>query len=209
MGLKIFNKYLIIFIICFFLNPIISNAECSYERQAELSKIASNVQIAYSYENDMGNPVFSVNIINITNDIYVLDNYGNSFKTFESSFNYSKGTTVNFEIYSNDSSCYGEKLLTKYINIPEINQFALTEECEKYPTFKLCRLWLDTSNISYDDFRKSIENYSNKIENENIIYDGKSNNIIYDFMIKNKNTLILVLICILFLIGIFLIKKFR
>ncbi len=209
MGLKIFNKYLIIFIICFFLNPIISNAECSYERQAELSKIASNVQIAYSYENDMGNPVFSVNIINITNDIYVLDNYGNSFKTFESSFNYSKGTTVNFEIYSNDSSCYGEKLLTKYINIPEINQFALTEECEKYPTFKLCQLWLDTSNISYDDFRKSIENYSNKIENENIIYDGKSNNIIYDFMIKNKNTLILVLICILFLIGIFLIKKFR
>lgn len=209
MGLKIFNKYLIFFIICFFLNPIISNAECSYERQAELSKIASNVQIAYSYENDMGNPVFSVNIINITNDIYVLDNYGNSFKTFESNFNYSKGTTVNFEIYSNDSSCYGEKLLTKYINIPEINQFALTEECEKYPTFKLCQLWLDTSNISYDDFRKSIENYSNKIENENIIYDGKSNNIIYDFMIKNKNTLILVLICILFLIGIFLIKKFR
>ena len=73
MGLKIFNKYLIFFIICFFLNPIISNAECSYERQAELSKIASNVQIAYSYENDMGNPVFSVNIINITNDIYVLE----------------------------------------------------------------------------------------------------------------------------------------
>ena len=64
-------KYLLVFLGSLFLFPLVSNAECSYERQAELSKIASNVQFSYTYEVVEGTPQFNVNIINLTNDIYV------------------------------------------------------------------------------------------------------------------------------------------
>ena len=122
-------KYLICFMVCVFACPLISNAECSYERQAELSRIASNVQFSYTYEMTENYPRFTVSVTNITNDIYVIDDYGVIISgATEGNRTYQGSNNIEFVIYSNDSSCRGEKLLTQYVSFPTYNKFYNTNK---------------------------------------------------------------------------------
>ena len=74
-------KYLTVLFVFLFIFPLNSKAECDYKRMAELNKIASNVQVVYNYDvGQDGVPVFKLNIGNITNDIYVEDNYGGIYE---------------------------------------------------------------------------------------------------------------------------------
>ena len=43
-------KYVVFTFICMIFVPLVSYADCDYQREAELSRIASNVQINYTYE---------------------------------------------------------------------------------------------------------------------------------------------------------------
>ena len=73
-------KKTILFIIAIALVlPFSVKAECDYEREAELSRIASNVQFSYTYRmNNNGSLVFDVNIINVPEDIYIIESENNN-----------------------------------------------------------------------------------------------------------------------------------
>lgn len=165
-------KFLLCFVFCVFACPMISNAECSYERQAELSRIASNVQFSYTYEADAeAAPNFTIQAANITDDIYVVDYlYQTRSQGQESSFSYGAGgSSVRFDIYSNDNECYGERILTSYIDLPVYNSFSTLEDCNGYPNFKYCQTWLNTSSLTQEQFDDAFYNYivDNKVEKTN------------------------------------------
>ena len=61
-------KYVIFALMCMCVTPLITHAECDYQRKAELSRMASNVQFSYTYDENID---FTVNITNIIDDIYV------------------------------------------------------------------------------------------------------------------------------------------
>ena len=64
-------KYVICALICMCVTPTFVHAKCDYQRQAELSRIASNVQVAYTYDS----VEFTVFVSNLTSDLYITDNY--------------------------------------------------------------------------------------------------------------------------------------
>ena len=57
-------KYVICALICMCVTPTFVHAKCDYQRQAELSRIASNVQLAYTYDSTE----FTVFVSNLTID---------------------------------------------------------------------------------------------------------------------------------------------
>ena len=153
-------KYVFFAVICMCVTPLVTHAECDYQRQAELSRLASNVQMSYTY--DVANGVnFTLYMTNLTNDVYIVDEFGNTFSGVgEKSMLYSssnvsgfqQGKQVGFEIYSNDNNCKDYLIMNKYINFPKFNAYSTLDECKQHPNFKYCQMWVDTSSITYDQF---------------------------------------------------------
>lgn len=154
-------KYLLVFVGSLFMFPLVSNAECSYERQAELSRIASNVQFSYTYDVADYKAKFHVHITNLTKDIYLVDNYGRVFQNNgDATAEFTNhGNSIAFEIFSNDSSCKGQLITTKYITLPYYNMIHDSVECGEYPDFKYCDLWLNTSGVTGSEFETELGKY--------------------------------------------------
>lgn len=163
----IIRLYFMLFLL--FIFPFFVKAECNYQRKSDLSKIASNVQLSYTYDVDQENkPVFVVTISNLTNDIYIVDNIGNVYSgEGEISYGGYSGLDGKYTIYSNDNNCKGEQILKKYLKIPYYNFYYNSEECKENPDFKYCKLW-DYVTINSSDFDNELLKYKTDKENSNI-----------------------------------------
>lgn len=163
------KRYLlgIVMTLCFL--PITAKADCSNERLAELSKIADNVKLSYTYEIGNSGAEFKVKINNISNDIYVSNSayekqyFGNG--EVDDSYIYTSGTSLTYTIYSNDNSCKGEALTSKYLTLPYYNNFSSLQECADNPNFGYCKKWSDTSNLTMNEFEKALAEYKNTGKN--------------------------------------------
>lgn len=212
-------KYFIFTLVCMLVIPTISNAECDYQRQAELARKASNVQLSYNYSVTSGLQ-FTLYVTNLTDDLYMVDSYDNYFTGGdERSFVYASSTVsgfnnkdkITFTIYANDDECHGVKLLNKYITFPSFNPYSYNEECKSNPNFVYCQTWLDTSNLDYDQFAAALKQYNDdvkKIDNNAIkkdtIYDQILNFIQQPYIIV---TFIILIIFILLGMGLIFIQK--
>lgn len=188
--------------------PMLSHAECSYERQAELSRIAGNVQISYNYSISGDRPEFVTNITNIANDIYVVERSTNKIITNETNgFEEDMaGETVIYDIYSNDDSCKGELLTSKYVILPSYNNFSNIEDCKKKPEFKYCQIWMNTENVSQYHFDQEFEKYiEESLEEKN----GKqsSENTLQTFFYQNKIWIIISISSFVLIILLIVLKR--
>ena len=155
---------ILIFLIGMLWFPVIGSAACSDGRSAELSRIAANVGFSYNYIIDGGIPHFTITMTNLTNDIYVEDDYGTVFSgTGEKNKGYQDGYVAKFRIYSNDPSCKGEEILTQYVSLPTFNGFSTHNECKEYPDFKYCGMW-NNSSIAYEKFYNEFSIYKEKLK---------------------------------------------
>lgn len=163
-------NYLLVFLGCMLIFPLTSNAQCSYERQAELSRIAANVQFSYTYEienNDSAIPRFIITATNLTNDIYITDLEGNtSINRTEMQMSCYDCQKIAIDIYSNDDACKNEKLLTQYVSLPIYNKFYKKDICVKNRDDEHCALWRNNDVYSLSDFEKLFKNKTNENVNE-------------------------------------------
>lgn len=165
------NKRSILFLlVILFLFPIKVSAECSSERIAELSKIAQNINLSYTYEIGEEDALFKVTASNLTNDIYLVSEdeditvSGVNDKTIDKTFE--SGTNLNFVVYSNDNSCKGKALTNKYISLPYYNIYSNYGVCKEYPEHEYCKRWYDSSKISRSEFEQALADHSDDIMNE-------------------------------------------
>ena len=202
-------KYMLCVLICMCVTPTFVHAKCDYQRQAELSRIASNVQVAYTFDS----VEFTVFVSNLTSDLYITDSYGKEYygDDKEKVFKFASGT-INFDIYSNDPNCHGEELLRKSITLPTINSFARSPECNQYPNFKYCQNWGElaiSDEQFYSEFNKYKQELSQKVlTNANGHIDILDN--ILDIIDNNKYMIIFLgIVGGVTLIVIFIKKKLR
>lgn len=198
--------------LCFL--PITAHAECSSERLAELNKIANNVRISYDYKMVDEAPQFTVNVANLTNDIYLVDDiFAQEISgTGEKTIDYTSGSHINFTVYSNDNSCKDEALTTKYVNLPAFNYYYYDERCKGNEEYDYCKMWIDTSKLSDEDFAKGLDEYKNKnSEDKKDVKKEEKKNGFVNFLEKNKTTLIIIgaaiLVAIISAVSILLYRK--
>lgn len=147
MRVKIFAVFLLLLLVL----PNNVRAECDNARRSDLSSIAGNVKFSTTYRIENERPVFTVEISNLTDDIYVIDGDGTVFnKSFNTKDYYYR--TSGYVIYSNDPNCYGEELSTRNVNIPYYNEFSSHELCQKNPGDDLCKIWGQTKASTEKEF---------------------------------------------------------
>lgn len=207
-------KYILFTLICIFATPLVTHAECDYQRQAELSRLASNVQFSYTYDSNMN---FTINVTNITDDIYVsYFNPGNLLSetlsgSGEKNIQAGAGVTIDFEIYSNDSNCKGDKLLTKYVSTPSPNRFYQFDECKKYPNFKYCQLWLNTA-IDINQFKEEFNKYEASLNQKDTNETSNSSVLDEILLFMEDHSFVLIFgfsLIILLIVTIIIIKVVR
>lgn len=191
-------KCLLLVLVCCFVSPLTAKADCDNQRMAELNKIAGNVQISYSYEVDENNiPVLTTNITNVTEDIYVIDMFGNVYRDFD---NIASPNISYIYIYSNDPNCGGQ-LLKKGLNYPMYNVYHNLDICNNNSS-PMCEIWRDTTVYSEEVFREYVKGESTK-ESQQLSEEQQSET--NDFNIYMIMAIIVLLIIVFFVI--MLVKK--
>lgn len=192
-------KYFTFMLFCMIMCPLVSNAECSYERQAELSRIASNVQLSYTYDKTNG---FTVYVTNLTSDLYASTSSGETvIGGKEYTFNYFSGITLEFKIYSNDYSCHGEEITKKYISLPTYNYLSDSQECKQYPNFKYCQSW-GSFNVTGEQFDQALNEYKNEVKSKRKIAIEKEDYLQIVLDVLRSNIFMICFLGILIVIGI-------
>lgn len=206
-------KYVLIALIIWLI-PNISQvqADCSYERIAELSRIASNVQLSYTYE--IGESArFDVTLTNLTNDIYVMDEEENVVSgAGEQTLSYDHGQDIKYTFYANDSNCYGEELLTQYITLPNFNEYSNYAGCTHYPQFKYCQLWANTEDITSEQFYSQLQSYAAGEDATVETVETQETSLweaIKNVVDENLVMIIMCLVAIIILVTYVVIKKIR
>lgn len=149
-----------------------SKTSCDYTLLANLKKLASNINVTYTYYIKDNEAYFDVTLTNLQENIYFTDNfnrtyyYNNTLGGVITIPGYRSGK-VTFTFYSNDSECLNEKLSVKYANLPYYNSFYNYEECKGIEEFSLCQKW-SKSNYGYDEFRERTNKYKQSKNNSEV-----------------------------------------
>ena len=174
--MKKVSIFLTIFI-CFCLSINKVNASCSYTRTANLKKIASNVNITYTYTIVNNEALFDIRIANLTDDIYVYDIYNDKKYTTRGEIvlrSFKDGMKYRFLIRSNDDNCKDESLSTRYVTLPKYNIYYGDPVCKGIEDYSLCQKWGTFNVANHDDYVGQINKYKASLsKNKNLNEDEK------------------------------------
>lgn len=162
----------ILFVLLMFIGMTnVSAAYCDYIARGNEKKVASNVTFSYDY---IATPEikFTVTVNNLFENLQLKDPNGKIYTGEEEIViaGFDPGQTLKFEIISPNDECGDELLYTKYIILPNYNQYYNDPVC-KNTDFSLCQKWVK-NNYSYDEFVKLVKEYKNGSTNRN----DKTNN---------------------------------
>ena len=191
-----------------------SKTSCDYGLVSRLKGLASNVNITYSYEisNDMVK--FNIELVNLNEDIYFVDNntknryyYSDTVDGKITLNNYLSGK-VSFTIYSNNSDCLDEKLTVKYVNLPYYNKYYKYDECRGVEDFYICQKWVKYDG-GYSDFLDDINSYKKSLDTNSLIIEDDNKNWFDDFVGFFLSYYYIVMpIMILFIVNIIYLFKY-
>ena len=191
--------------------PHVVQAEslCSYNEQAEINTIVSNVKANYEAvdiyagktldidkQDENGNipeidhyiKGFNINVLNITEDIYV--KIKNDLDENVATFKYSdlkegiatlqvkettKLVTYTIEVYSNKYACAGEIFRKISLTTPIYNEYANLAACKENPDFYYCQEYISSNKITVNEFLNKLEEYKAQKEQESIEEEQKNN----------------------------------
>ena len=167
------------------------NAACSYTRTANLKKIASNVDVSYTYTIVDNKATFDIRFANLTNDIYLYDSQNNKIYNQNGEIllqNFADGTKYRFFIKSNDTDCKDEVLSTKYVTLPKYNRFYGDPLCEGIESYVLCQRWGSFNISSYTDYINQLRKYKASLVKEKEIETEEEKDTlaekVVDFLLK-------------------------
>lgn len=217
-------KKIIFILVCFFIFPLISHAECSIEEETMYKKIADNLDITYQVKSKdrYGNPIFEIYIANLARGIMVMDmQTGKRYQSYKDGYNLAISNIVkpgNYEIvvYTDRTTtkCGVITLRTLNIKIPKYNKYYSRKECSGLTAYSVCQRWsgFDGTEAEFQNaVKKAIadKNYTSKPEEES---KRKVNDIWYNnltVLLVNYWWLILIILVIIFTIYFILRIRYR
>lgn len=198
--------YLLFAIVCIFFFPLVAHAECDYQRMSELNKIAGNVKFSYNIvlsKTPEGLNKFEdsvINITNITNDIFVVDDVGGIFD-FDGEYSYLFSQDVEFKIYSKDPNCPDELLLTKYLETPRINSYYFMPECSDNLNFEYCKIWFNSNDVDSEEFNRKLSEYKKQeAQDVTLQKDNVSDSISVNSWIVSSAIIVAVVLIVLIIV---------
>lgn len=211
------NKVLnyMIFILVFLIFPIGINASNCDNYKAEANKIETSYKLYYD-KDDM--PNFKINIKNISNNLYVVTEYGEELKSEFNTIATDSTQTLALSVYSKDANCK-EVLRTINLDLPLYNEIADYKICEGIEDYKYCKKLIN-ENVTIEQIRDRVKLFRNEVEDERhltkyenlddalVLKDVDENNDRYDYTFILLLGVVILLIIILIIVLI-IYKKNR
>ena len=162
----------IIFILIFFLMLSKVCAVCSNKEIKNLKSFVNNVTYTYDYYLENEQAFFNVNLYNLTDNLYIIDNYNKRYDYYNTTNGqlslYSYQNSVNFTFYS--VNCDNEKIGNINISFPIYNKYYKEGICSDFSEYSWCHKW--TNKVyTYEE----IESLNRKTKDETKIVDEKDN----------------------------------
>ncbi len=162
-------KKLSFFLVMFFLNIVIMNAECTYKEIKEINTMASYITTNYQYNDKTSK--FDLRIVNLSNLIAI--EYEGKLLFPENGEVVIKDLELGSQIKATATSitqteCYGQILRTITVNLPYLNPFYNDKSCAGHENLNVCNSRFLDYKITRSTFRTLIE--KNK---ENIFKDSE------------------------------------
>ena len=209
-------KYVLFLLLIVLSFDVKAEDRCDKDELARLKALANKVEFDYDYKLVDEKAVFSINAVNLNEDLKVLiieDYLNDNYKEFKDNsehkatldgFEPGERVTVTIKGYV-PNWCSGKTVLTKTVKLPYYNYFYSEEKCKGYEDFKYCKQLVD-GNITEKEFEKQFETYKkNKEKNETpIVEPAKDNTNMY--MIIGGAVIVVVIITV---VVILIIKRKR
>lgn len=209
---KVYICLTFVFTLLFLPQIVSAKSLCDNRVLLEQRAKARNVNISYSYTMENGEPIFSVTISNLFEDMYVVDKLSNKVyhsNNFTSDSElvidgYRDNHKITYVVYSKVYGCYGEQLITLYASIPNYNEFSADKVCIGAEEFSLCQRWGAVS-VDYDTFVEKVEAYkkqkASKIEPPDFEQEKTWLDYIFSFVGKYYVYLVSLVIIVVLLIS--------
>jgi len=208
---RIIFSILVIFIL--FFNSTVNADTCDTNDINRLKEIAKNVDISYEHnvyvdpddEEGFMASVYTVSVVGITDELYIVDDGGNRYysKDAEEGVIYINTSDGRRNYYLISLNCTDDVLYTKTLNLPYFNFNSLSDECKKeeFKDLDICAKFIDDKKdiIQRNEFEEKIE-----LEQEKSFFDKTLN------FIKNNSLLLLIsLIVVIALIVFFSFRYYK
>lgn len=163
---KVYICIAFVFTMLFLPQIVSAKGLCDNRDLLEQRAKARNVNVSYSYTMENGEPIFSVTISNLFDDMYVVDKLSGKIyqpKDFTTDSEliikgYRDDQKITYMVYTTVYGCYGEQLITLYASIPNYNEFSADKVCVGAEEFSLCQRWGAVS-VDYDTFVAKVKAY--------------------------------------------------
>lgn len=210
-------KKVVIFLLALFI-PFISvkGFYCKYSDIAKYKGLASNINTYYDYEEKGNSITFSIKLVNLHKDLYIVDTNNNKRYDYKSQeltiTGYYPGQTVKFSVYATDENCSNQILYTIRVVLPDYNKYYNDPVCQDVSNYIFCQKWYK-HNLEHDSFVKKVNQYKDSLVKKPIIEDKTEVSgysifqMLLDFWIKYYYLFLIPIIIICSLIIYFVNKK--
>ena len=161
------NKKLLILIISLLFIPCTALAEdCTTDQIDRYKKLANEIQTTFDYVEDSEGVKFNINFYNVYKELYLVD-----YKTFDSlaiyknnnnpiiAQGYAPGKTYSLSVLNDGSTCKQTIITRISITTPNYNKYYNDPLCEGIETYFYCQKWVNIGSVSYEEFKKNVNNY--------------------------------------------------
>lgn len=149
---------------------------------------------------------FKVSIVNMEEDLYVdvKNDSNNSTKTYQytdavdkiidlGTYKADKVITYTITVKASKGDCAGTELRTITLVTPRYNSYSELSYCENNPNFEYCQEYITGEDISYEEFLKRTENYTEPEKKEEITQEKQTiTDKIKEFYKKNKKMIYII-----------------
>lgn len=163
------NMYCSVALLIVFLCIPFSVNACSSSDKINYSKLASNINYRYTYQENGDNVTFNVTFYNIPENFIIVGDNEYGYSGSELTINNLYSGMNRFNIETNLNGCGGISLYTKYVDLPYYNPYYNDPLCVGIENYQLCNKFTTKNlNISYEEFKKKVTEYK-----KNIIVDDE------------------------------------
>lgn len=165
-------------LIAIFIPSKVQALSCDNRLIADYRELAGNINIYSTYRMENGEAVFDISIVNVPGGVYVVDSttgkkYEHRNFTTQNELiisGYKENQRVKIDFYINTTGCFDQILATRYVVLPNYNEFSTDPVCVGAEEYSLCQRW-GVVSLSHEDFVSMVNIYKEKKRQNQTVID--------------------------------------
>lgn len=182
------KKFLFAFLLFLLIPNNIKSYYCKFDEISRYKSLASNINTYYDYIENDGNISFTITLVNLNEELYIVDSTTNKKYFYNNSelsiSGYSAGQSIKYYVYATNQNCNDDLLYTIRINLPDYNPYYSDDVCNDVNNYIYCKKWYKHS-LNYEQFVDKVNSYKQSLIKPDVPIIDDSNDLgLWDIIIE-------------------------